>query len=114
MLHIAAIVTMSQQGTNIEMTSLMLIDDIRCKRIKDALLQCGIQASKDLAKTDEEKKARVHGIPKLDDANKAGGLEESKCTVRIRVHLLAYPWQYQACRLSDVITMEFSLSEVNC
>lgn len=37
--------------------------------------------SKELSKTDGGKKARVMGIKKLKDANKAGGREASKCTL---------------------------------
>lgn len=37
--------------------------------------------NKELAKTDGGKKSRLIGIGKLDDANKAGGREASKCTL---------------------------------
>jgi len=35
--------------------------------------------NKSLSKSDGSKKLRISGIPKLDDANKAGGVEGSKC-----------------------------------
>lgn len=37
--------------------------------------------SKDLKKTDGTKKNRVTGIPKLEDANDAGGSRSHKCTL---------------------------------
>lgn len=37
--------------------------------------------SKDLKKNDGRKKTKLTGIPKLEDANKAGGKEGSKCTL---------------------------------
>ena len=37
--------------------------------------------SKDLKKSDGTKTKKIHGIEKLDDANKAGGKESDKCTL---------------------------------
>lgn len=62
-------------------------DELAKKVIKDSgivenvLAFAKFKESKELAKTDGGKKARVHGIPKLADANKAGSREASKCTL---------------------------------
>lgn len=37
--------------------------------------------SKELKKTDGTKKSRISGIPKLEDANEAGGKDSEKCTL---------------------------------
>lgn len=39
------------------------------------------KASKDLKKTDGTKRQRLTGIPKLEDANDAGGRNSEKCTL---------------------------------
>lgn len=49
--------------------------------VENVLSYARFKQSKELAKTDGGKKARVMGIPKLDDANKAGGREAAKCTL---------------------------------
>lgn len=50
--------------------------------IVDTLLSwADFKLSKDLKKTDGSKKDRVTGIPKLEDANDAGGRESHKCTL---------------------------------
>lgn len=49
--------------------------------IENVLAFARFKQSKELAKTDGGKKARVIGIAKLDDANKAGSREASKCTL---------------------------------
>ena len=40
-----------------------------------------ILLSKDLNKSDGTKREKIHGIEKLDDANKAEGKESDKCTL---------------------------------
>tara|TARA_Y100000389_G_scaffold161729_1_gene164267 strand:+ start:7847 stop:11287 length:3441 start_codon:yes stop_codon:yes gene_type:complete len=57
----------------------------------DALVKLGIiekvvetyqfKESKQIKKTDGKKKNRIYGIPKLDDANEAGGKKSSECTL---------------------------------
>lgn len=37
--------------------------------------------SKDLKKTDGSKREKISGIPKLEDANDAGGRNSDKCTL---------------------------------
>lgn len=49
--------------------------------VENILAFAKFKQSRELTKTDGGKKARVLGIPKLDDANKAGGREASKCTL---------------------------------
>lgn len=49
--------------------------------VENVLAFAKFKQSKELSKTDGGKKARVVGIPKLDDANKAGGRDASKCTL---------------------------------
>lgn len=62
-------------------------DDLAKKVIKNSgiveniLAYAKFKESKELAKTDGGKKARVLGVPKLNEANKAGGREASKCTL---------------------------------
>lgn len=61
-------------------------DDLAKKVMKSGIIEnvlafARFKQSKELAKTDGGKKARVLGIPKLDDANKAGSREASKCTL---------------------------------
>ncbi|KAK1370431.1 DNA topoisomerase 2 [Heracleum sosnowskyi] len=50
--------------------------------VVDALLSwANFKLSKDLKKTDGSKKSRITGIPKLEDANDAGGSQSHKCTL---------------------------------
>lgn len=50
--------------------------------IVDSLLSwANFKQSKDLKKSDGTKTEKIHGIEKLDDANKAGGKESDKCTL---------------------------------
>lgn len=49
--------------------------------IENVLAFARFKQNKELSKSDGGKKARVVGIPKLDDANKAGSREASKCTL---------------------------------
>lgn len=50
--------------------------------ILDRLMEAqGAQEDKEAKKTDGKKKSRITGIPKLEDATKAGTRESSKCTL---------------------------------
>lgn len=50
--------------------------------VVDNLLQWAeFKHSKDLKKTDGTKSGSIRGIPKLDDANEAGGRNSDKCTL---------------------------------
>lgn len=64
----------------------VLSDDLLKKILRSGITEnildfAKFKQSKELAKTDGGKKARLLGIPKLDDANKAGGRDASKCTL---------------------------------
>lgn len=49
--------------------------------VENVLAFAKFKQDKELTKSDGGKKVRVVGVPKLDDANKAGGREASKCTL---------------------------------
>lgn len=50
--------------------------------VVEALLEWAeFKQNKDLKKTDGSKKNRITGIPKLEDANAAGGSRSDKCTL---------------------------------
>lgn len=60
-------------------------------RFYDSLIKLGLidkvvetyqfKESKQIKKTDGKKKSRIYGIPKLDDANEAGGKKSNDCTL---------------------------------
>ena len=54
-------------------------DALNCGVLESILSFAQSKQSKDLKKTDGTKKSRLTGIPKLDDANEAGGRNGSKC-----------------------------------
>ncbi|CAN8067785.1 unnamed protein product [Agarophyton chilense] len=54
---------------------------LKSKIIDNITAFAQFKQSKELSKTDGGKKARVLGVKKLEDANKAGGREASKCTL---------------------------------
>ncbi|EOD22469.1 hypothetical protein EMIHUDRAFT_458166 [Emiliania huxleyi CCMP1516] len=58
-------------------------DALNCGVLESILSFAQSKQSKDLKKTDGTKKSRLTGIPKLDDANEAGGRNGSKCTLII-------------------------------
>jgi DNA topoisomerase II len=49
--------------------------------IENVLSWADFKLSKELKKTDGSKKSRISGIPKLEDANEAGGKDSDKCTL---------------------------------
>ena len=58
------------------------IKDLLGTGVLDSLVALGAaRVDKELKKTDGSKKTRVTGIPKLDDANWAGGPRSSQCTL---------------------------------
>ena len=60
------------------------IKDVLATGVLDDLLALGLaKVDKELKKTDGSKKSRITGIPKLDDANWAGGPRSSQCTLII-------------------------------
>ncbi|KAG2660852.1 hypothetical protein PVAP13_1KG463700 [Panicum virgatum] len=49
--------------------------------VSNVLSWADFKLSKELKKTDGHKKSRISGIPKLEDANEAGGKDSDKCTL---------------------------------
>ena len=49
--------------------------------VESVLAFAAFKQSKELKKTDGAKRSRLTGIPKLDDANEAGGRNSEKCTL---------------------------------
>jgi DNA topoisomerase-2 len=49
--------------------------------VENLLSWAEFKLKKDLKKTDGTKRSNILGIPKLDDANDAGGKESDKCTL---------------------------------
>ena len=49
--------------------------------VESVLAFAAFKQSKELKKTDGAKRGRLVGIPKLDDANEAGGRNSDKCTL---------------------------------
>lgn len=72
---------MSSFGSKCVISDDMFKKILKSGIVDNVLSYAKFKESKELAKTDGGKKARVTGIPKLDDANKAGGREASKCTL---------------------------------
>ncbi|KAF8750223.1 hypothetical protein HU200_012478 [Digitaria exilis] len=63
-----------------------LSDEFMKKVEKSGIVNCLLswaefKLSKELKKTDGTKKSRISGIPKLEDANEAGGKDSEKCTL---------------------------------
>lgn len=72
---------MSTFGSKCAISDEMFKKILKSGIVDNILSYAKFKESKELAKTDGGKKARVTGIPKLDDANKAGGRDASKCTL---------------------------------
>ena len=53
----------------------------KCGIVEQVLDYAKFKESKDLKKNDGKKQKTIHGIPKLDDANEAGGKNSSKCAL---------------------------------
>jgi len=49
--------------------------------IENVLSWADFKLNKELKKTDGSKKSRISGIPKLEDANEAGGKDSERCTL---------------------------------
>lgn len=49
--------------------------------VENILSWAAFKQTKELKKTDGAKRGRLAGIPKLDDANEAGGRNSDKCTL---------------------------------
>ncbi len=68
-------------GSKCEISDAFISKLAKCGIMDRAIEICVFQESKDLKKSDGKKKSRIVGIPKLDDANKAGTAESSKCVL---------------------------------
>ena len=53
----------------------------KCGIVEQVLDYAKFKESKDLKKNDGKKQKTLHGIPKLDDANEAGGKNSTKCAL---------------------------------
>lgn len=53
----------------------------KCGVVENVLTWADFKQSKELKKNDGAKRQRITGIPKLDDANDAGGKSSEKCTL---------------------------------
>ena len=68
-------------GSKCELSEKML-KAVEKSRIVSQLIEFATHKnSKELAKNDGKKKSRLNGIPKLEDANNAGGRDAEKCTL---------------------------------
>jgi DNA topoisomerase-2 len=53
----------------------------KCGVVESVLTWADFKQSKELKKNDGTKRQRITGIPKLDDANDAGGRGSEQCTL---------------------------------
>ena len=53
----------------------------KCGIVESLLTWADFKQSKELKKNDGSKRQRITGIPKLDDANDAGGRTSDQCTL---------------------------------
>lgn len=53
----------------------------KCGVVENVLTWADFKQSKELKKNDGAKRQRITGIPKLDDANDAGGRSSEQCTL---------------------------------
>jgi DNA topoisomerase-2 len=59
-----------------------LVDAVtKCGVVENVLTWADFKQSKELKKNDGTKRQRITGIPKLDDANDAGGRTSDQCTL---------------------------------
>ncbi|PWZ27424.1 DNA topoisomerase 2 [Zea mays] len=68
-------------GSKCELSSDFLKKVEKSSVIDNVLSWADFKLSKELKKTDGSKKSRISGIPKLEDANEAGGKDSHKCTL---------------------------------
>jgi DNA topoisomerase-2 len=61
--------------------SLLTVAVAKSGIVQSLLSWAEFKQKKDLKKTDGTKRSNILGIPKLDDANDAGGKESDKCTL---------------------------------
>ncbi|CAD6242835.1 unnamed protein product [Miscanthus lutarioriparius] len=68
-------------GSKFELSSAFLKKVETSSIIENVLSWADFKLNKELKKTDGSKKSRISGIPKLEDANEAGGKDSEKCTL---------------------------------
>ena len=68
-------------GSKYEPTPTFLKKLSKCGIIEHAIELAKLKESSSLKKTDGKKQIKISGIPKLEDANKAGSKESNKCTL---------------------------------
>ncbi len=68
-------------GSKYELNENFIKKLAKCGIVEQVLDYAKFKESKDLKKNDGKKQKTIHGIPKLDDANEAGGKNSSKCAL---------------------------------
>jgi DNA topoisomerase-2 len=68
-------------GSKYEPTQVFLKKLAKCGIVEQIIELAKFKENAGLKKTDGKKQVKIAGIPKLEDANKAGGKESSKCTL---------------------------------
>lgn len=71
----------SSFGSKCELSPEFLKKVAKCGVVENVLTWADFKQSKELKKNDGAKRQRITGIPKLDDANDAGGKSSEKCTL---------------------------------
>lgn len=71
----------SKFGSKCEISQKFIDTLTKCGIIERAIELNSIKENKDLKKSDGKKMNRIRGIPKLDDANWAGGNKSNQCTL---------------------------------
>ncbi len=68
-------------GSKYEPTESFIKKLAKCGIVEQVLDYAKFKENKDLKKNDGKKQKTLHGIPKLDDANEAGGKNSTKCAL---------------------------------
>jgi len=68
-------------GSKYEPSPAFLKKLAKCGIVEQVIELAKFKENSSLKKTDGKKQVKISGIPKLDDANKAGGKESNKCTL---------------------------------
>ncbi|KAG0580579.1 hypothetical protein KC19_4G184100 [Ceratodon purpureus] len=71
----------SSFGSKCELSAEFLKKVAKCGLVDNVLTWADFKQSKELKKNDGAKRQRITGIPKLDDANDAGGKSSEQCTL---------------------------------
>ena len=70
-------------GSKFEPTKKLIKDILKTSVQSELMALSKFKEMKELQKTDGARKSKITGIPKLDDANKAGTQQSEKCTLII-------------------------------